>query len=108
MKKIFLSAILILLAGSASAANVVVSGSIQSPTSTSVTCGPVSATLTYPVAANTLVCPIAVLPTSWAGAITLSDPTHFTTGDNGGALWLKTGPTSPPAGNFSVTITTAP
>ena len=97
-----------LVAHSALAASVVVSGVIQSPPSTSVTCTPVSTTLTFPVAPNAPICPIAVLPTGWSGAVTVSDTTHFTTAVIGGALNLEAGAISPPAGPFSVTVTTTP
>jgi hypothetical protein len=93
---------------SAFAASVVVTGVIESPASTSVTCTPVSTALTFPAPPNSLVCPIAIFPTGWSGAVTLSDPTHFATGSSGGALYLQTGATSPPAGPFSVTVTTTP
>jgi hypothetical protein len=110
MRKLLLAifACLPLLAGTAFAASVVVNGVIQSPASTSVTCTPVATTLTFPVAPNSLVCPIAVLPAGWSGVVTLSDTTHFTTATSSGVLYLETGATSPPAGSFSVTITTTP
>lgn len=103
-----LSLALAIVGHCALAASVVVSGVIQSPPSTSVTCTPVSSTLTFPVAQNSVVCPIAVLPAGWSGVVTVSDTTHFTTGVSGSVLYLQTGATSPPVGPFSVTITTTP
>jgi hypothetical protein len=108
---IFFSLLLILLAGGASAESVIILGGniYQANTlSRSVTCTPISTTLVYPVPTNSPICPIRVAPKKWSGMIALSDTTHFTTGEHGGVLWLKTGPTSPPGGNFSVTITTTP
>jgi hypothetical protein len=103
-----LSLVLAVIGHSALGASVVVSGVIQSPPSTSVTCTPVSTTLTFPVAANSLICPITVAPAGWSGAVTVSDTTHFTTGTSGGVLYLESGATSPPAGPFNVTVTTTP
>lgn len=110
MKRIFglIAAFLFLVPIAAYAASVVVNGVINSAPSTSVTCAPVSSSLNFPVPANSLVCPISVLPAGWSGAVTVSDTTHFTTGTSGGVLYLMTGATSPPVGPFSVTVTTTP
>src|ERR1700739_2571614 len=108
MKVLLTSAFLCLTAVTVQAASVVVTGVINSPPSTSVTCTPVSTSLTYPVPTNSPVCPIAIQPAGWSGTVTVSDTTHWTTVTVNGVLNLETGATSPPAGPFSVTVTTTP
>ena len=97
-----------MLTTAAYAASVVVTGIITGQPSTSVTCAPVASPLMFPLAPNTLICPISVQPTGWSGVVTVSDTVHFATANIGGSLSLVSGPTSPPVGPFSVTVTTTP
>jgi hypothetical protein len=108
IKGVLISIALLGLAPAAFAASVVVNGVIESPVSSNVTCTPVASGLVYPVAQGTQICPIAILPPSWSGAVTVDDTTHFQTGTVGSVLYLEAGATSPPVGPFSVTVTTTP
>lgn len=113
MKRYILPALLagaiLASAAAASAAVVIVTGVVNGPASTSVTCSP---NPTANVAANategTALCSLSVLPTGWSGGFTVSDTTHFEVGTVSGVPTLETGPTAPPAGPFSVTVTAAP
>jgi hypothetical protein len=75
---------------------------VAGPASTSVTCAPVAAG----GAANSVVCPIAVLPSGWAGSLTLSGPDVAKFAISGSNLVV--GATALAAGTYNVTITSAP
>lgn len=85
---------------------------IQSPPSTSVSCGTTTSyTLTEPVAAGTVVCQLAVQPTTWQGALQVQQTAGpqanaFTVNSSNqlvvGSVALMT------VGNYAVTITATP
>ena len=104
MKKIVLAVVLAIAASAAHAANTTVSIVINSPASTSVSCSP--GTLTAPVAANTVVCPISVVPSGWSGALTLSGTNASSFALSGTNLVV--GASALSAGTYSVTITATP
>ena len=73
--------------------------------STSVACTPLT-TLTAPVAAGTLICPIAVVPSGWTGVFTLSGANATSFALSGSTLVVGATPLA--AGSYSVTITATP
>lgn len=104
-----LAAALVLIGGSAYAITFNVTGTIQAAPviATAGSCAPM-ATMQYPIAPGTQVCPIAITPSNWTGSVVVDDAVHFQTVLLNGQWWLKTGATSPPLGQFSVNVTVAP
>lgn len=121
MRKFLLAAALLAATSSlafASSVNVFVV--VGSAPSTSVSCPGEPASFTGPVAAGTVICgPIAVLPSTWGGALSLTAGTtsgsnqaasNFGIAASGGSEFLVVGPTALPsaAGGYSVTINATP
>jgi hypothetical protein len=95
---------LALFGARADAATTTLSIIINSPTSTTVTC-PMT-TYTAPLAAGSVICPIAVAPSGWSGALALS-------GANAGSFALSAsnlvvGSTALQPGTYTVVITATP
>jgi hypothetical protein len=88
----------------ADAATTALSIIINSPTSTTVTC-PMT-TYTAPLAAGSLICPIAVAPSGWSGALALSGSNASSFALSGSNLVV--GSTALQPGTYSVTITATP
>lgn len=106
MKRIALAAAILLAwpVIAANAATTTLSIVINSPASTGVTCSP--GTLTAPLAAGFVVCPITIAPSGWSGALALSGSNASSFALSGSNLIV--GPTSLSAGTYSVTITATP
>jgi hypothetical protein len=83
---------------------------INSPPSTSITC-PMSATLTAPVPAGTVLCTLTVAPTTWSGTLALSGTNAslfaIASGSSGTQLVVGASPITTP-GTYSATITATP
>ena len=92
-------------AGPADAASTQLSIIVGGAASTSVACA-VSTTLTAPVAAGTVICPIAVVPSGWTGVFTLSGANAASFALSGSTLVVGASPLA--AGSYSVTITATP
>lgn len=94
----------------AQAATVNLSITINSAPATSVTC-PITATLTAPVAAGTVLCTLTVAPSSWAGALALSGTNanlfSIANTGSGSQIVVGTSPITTP-GIYAATITAAP
>jgi hypothetical protein len=93
-----------LLGARADAATTTLSIIINSPTSTTVTC-PLT-TYTAPLAAGSVICPIAVAPSGWSGALALSGTSASSFALS--ASNLVVGSTALQAGTYSVTISATP
>lgn len=106
----FYAAIALFFLGIASAfaASVGVVVTVNSPPSTSVTCTPV-ASFTTTAPAGAAVCPIAVLPSGWAGSYTLSGADAASFGIVAGSPTnLVVGAVALAPRVYNVTITAAP
>ncbi len=94
----------------AQAATVSLSIVIATPSATSVTC-PITATLTAPVAAGTVLCALTVAPSSWSGALVVSGTNanlfSISSTSSGSQLVVGASPITAP-GTYAATITATP
>jgi hypothetical protein len=103
--RLALAAAFLAFAGSTHAATTTVSIIINSSTSTALACTPPT-TLAAPLAAGTVICPLAITPTGWSGALALSGTNASSFALSGSNLIV--GATALAAGSYSVTITATP
>ena len=110
MKTFILAVTAMFLASSAIAATLVLpSVTVTSPASTTITCNPVGAPYTAPLAAGTVVFTCTVAPANWVGAVSLSGSQFVVTTLSGASFSVAVGASALTAGSYAPgTLTTVP